>query len=338
MLNTISLPKKNDNNNNNNNSNNNNNNENFIEKNFNKMINNENIIYDEPNKEETENETFDELKKSFHLMENKIFINQNAKDDEQSKINNLNFNFNEITKKYSENIIQDDQKKILITLNKKLQKISLYDDKNNLIGFFTIFHIAKYLGNIYDSKKQFLKDIDDKIYFQAKIIIKKFLFKLRYNKMDKYSDIIINDYTKSGFMGDIELLMNLNKLLFKYLKNQMQNDLSNVDSNNKIKIECNIKKFIFILLNYTLKLISIASNNLNDNSNPKLKETLMKYSIGIVYRINLFVQDQLKIINNKNNNIKIALETNVKIKTILKDKLDSLIGEIKNQNNLIKNK
>lgn len=318
MLNTIPFKKKN------------NTEENFIEKNFKKLVGGENVVEEEIKENNicTENE----IAKSFHSMETKIFSGQDNSTKDSFKIEN--FNFDEITKKYSENVIFDDQKKIMISINKKLQKISLYDDKNNLLGFFTIFHIVKYLGNVHDTKKQFLKDIDDKIYIQAKTIIKKFLFKLRYNKIDKYTDIILYDYTKSGFMGDIELLININKLLFHYLINHMQNDLLNVESNNRIKIEQNIKKFIFLLLNYTLKLISIVSNQIkNNNNNSQLKENLTKYSIEIVYKINLFVQDQLKIINNRNNNIKIALDTNVKIKTLLNKKLEELI-----KNNSVKKK
>ena len=232
-----------------------------------------------------------------------------------------------------ESIISDNNnKKLMVTINDKLMKISVFDDKNNLIGYFTIEHIIKYLGNIYDTKQQFLKDIDPDTYKKAKELIKRMIFKLNYNKKDKYTDIILYDYTKSGFMGDVELLVKLNDLLYKYQTQHLQNYLSKVEIHDRVKIEQNIRKFIFILLNYTLKLISVISDKIKDNTDKKdLKEKLLNYSISTNYKINLFVQEQLKIIHNQNKVVKDALDTNLKIKQEIKNNLDQLIKNIQSQ-------
>lgn len=279
---------------------------------------------------------------SFHSMENNIFTNitnpANALNNSDRKVGSDafkidNFNLDEITQKYSDDeiirSINNNEKKLLISINDKLNKISVFDEKNLAIGYFTISHIAKYLGDLYDIKKQFLNDLDIQVYQKSKELIKMLIFKLKYNKVNKYIDIVLYDYTISGFMGDIELLIKLNNILYKYQKEEMHADLSKVDLPYRIKIEQNIKKFIFMLLSYTLQLISIMSDKVKDE---KLKENLINYSVGVVYRINLFVQEQLKVINNNNNNVSELLKKNLEIKHELKDKLDILIEHIRSNN------
>ena len=305
---------------------------------------------------ETNEPSDNEIIKSFHSMENMIFQNIMNNVPEKKTFEIDNFNLEEITKKFSDDEIKrnildiNNNKQLLITINTKLNKFSVYNDQQNLIGFFTINHIIKYLGNFYDDKQQFLPDIDITIFKKSKELIKMLIFKLKYNKKTKYSDIVIHDYGKSGFMGDIELLIKLNNGLHNYLNQNIQNDLAKIDTANKIKIEVNIKKFIFILLNYTLKIISIASEQLqnnkeisdncetSNNSKNELKERLINYSIGTVYRINLFVQEQFKVIDKQNNSINKTLNENIKIKYELKDKIDLLTQNIQNTQNNQKNK
>jgi hypothetical protein len=257
-----------------------------------------------------------EVSKSFHLLGANIFNHLHPQPTQDIKINN--FNLDEITKKYPEKIEPTDRK-LMVTFN--LHRTSFYDQNGSFLGSFTVSHIIKYLGNIYDSKKQFLKDIED--YTQGKICIKKFMFKLKYNKVDGYTDILIYDYTKSGFMGDIEVLINISQLLLKYLKYNLSNDLSHVDHKNRVKIEQNIKKFVFLFLNYILKLLSLCSDKIKDRNN-ELKEKIIMFSVEIVSQINLFVFGELKIMDQKNSHLKKCLEINTKIKKILNKKIDQL--------------
>ena len=284
--------------------------------------------------EKTIHEDFDRMSD----MRNKnIFSFNENKDNEQPNVRMTGGDFT-LTKFPDEETrasiidIIDENKKLMITVNEKLGKISVYDDNNNLIGYFTIDHIIKYLGDIYDTKQQFLKDINQDVFKKAKDLIKKLIFKLNYNKKDKYADIILYDYTKSGFMGDVEILVRLNNLLHKYQVENMQNDLSKLDTHNRVKIEQNIRKFIFIMLNYTLKLISIIGDKIKDNAEKtELKEKLLNYSINTNYKINLFVQEQLKIINKQNKVIKDTLDMNLNIKKEIKVNLDKLIKSIQSQ-------
>lgn len=266
--------------------------------------------------------------------ENKIFeTNDIYLADEIYHIDN--FNFNEIIKKsQNENKINDifDNKKLFISINEKLGKICIFDNNNNL-GFFTVQHIIKYLSHIYDTKNQFMKHITDNNFIKAKELIKIFIFKLQYNKQYKNYDIILKDYKSSGFMGNIELLIKLNNLLYNYQLEELNNDLLNVNLDNKIKIEQNIKKFIYILLNYTHKLLSIISEQIkNKQNNEELKEMIINYSISIVSRINLFVQEQLKVINDQNTYILKSINISKNLKKNIITKLNLLLTNLNKSN------
>jgi hypothetical protein len=322
MLNTIPIKNKNNNNNHNNL---------IMHQPSEKTIAEETIIDEGIRKieEKTFNDNFDQNnnnnKNIFSFDDNK----ENRDEEVKININGGDFGLGKNQNEEVRANFMNDDKKIMVTINEKSRKISIFDEKGNQLGYFTIEHIIKYLGDIYDTKQQFLKDIEPETFKQSKALIKKMIFKLNYNKKDKYADIILYDYTKSGFMGDVELLVKSNDLLFKYQAENMQTDLSKVDNHDRAKIEQNIRKFIFVLLNYTLRLISVISEKIKDNPDKKeLKEQLLKYSININYKINLFVQEQLKIINNQNKVIKESLDMNLNIKKEIKNDLDKLIKKI----------
>lgn len=282
--------------------------------------------------EKTADYQFDnDIIKSFHSMESKIFSNMGTENETnpQNEQVRKDFNLNEITQKYSDeeyskNIFNKD-KKLLISINKKLNQFSVFTENNEPIGYFNVLHIIKYLGDVYDTKKQFLREVDDKSFQKAKELVKVLIFKIKYNPENKYTDIVLLNYTQSGFLGDVDLLIKLNDQLYKY-QERLHSDLAKVDMDNRIKIELNIKKFIFILLNYTLQLISIISEKIKDKEDKRaLKEKLVNYSIAIVYRINIFVQEQLKIIDKQNKSIKESINMNMEMKKDLDEKLNKIM-------------
>lgn len=245
-----------------------------------------------------------------------------------------NFNLNIPINKEKQILDINDEKQLMVSINEDLSKITVCDEKGQPLGFITVHHIAKYLGDIYDTKQQFLTDLDKEVFNKSKTLIKKLIFKLNYNKKDKYADIMLLDHKKSGFMGDIELLIKLNNILDNYYKNRLQSDLAPVESHNKVKIEQNINKFTFLMINYSLGIISYISEMIkNDHSEQKnaLKQQLLKYAIGLNYRLNLFVQTQLKFIHNQNKKIQESLDTNLKIKKVIMERLDSGIKNIKTE-------
>lgn len=260
--------------------------------------------------------------KPFHEQFNNIGNKPEIKKLISSNVNDNNLNNN----------LDNNHDKIMISFSKKLKKFTIYDNNKNVIGYFTTSHIIKYLGKVYDTDRQFMNDINLETFKKAKELIKLYVFKIDYNKKNKKSDIIIHDYTESGLMGDISLLIELNNLLIEYQEKELYRDLANVNEHNKVKIEQNIKKFIYLLLNYTIKLIFIISEKIKDS--PKmtdLKNVLLKYAITCSHRINLFVQEQLSVIYVCDKEIKKAYVTNMEIKNIIKNKLEDITKNVVNE-------
>jgi hypothetical protein len=109
----------------------------------------------------------------------------------------------------------------------------------------------------------------------------------------------------------------------------MYNDLASVNDSSKIKIEQNIKKCIYLLLNYTIKLIFIISEKIKYSKDcDELKNILLKYAIACSHRINLFVQEQLSVLYVCDKEIKKAYLVNMEIKNVIKKKLEVLTKEI----------
>lgn len=249
----------------------------------------------------------------------KVFIEKNeiVKDD------NI---INDVERKINENM---DSVKIGISFSNKNKRFIIHES-NNTNGPIYLHSIIKYLANAYDTEKQFMKNINVEEYEKSKVLIKKYIFNLQYNKKTTKSDIVIIEYTESGFMGDIYMLNRLNDLLFEYQKNELNNDLMAITNvHDRIKIEQNIKKFIYLLLNYTIRLIFIISEKIKFNKEMEPhKLSLLNYAIICSNRINIFVQEQLAVIYVCDKEIKKAYVTNMEIKNIIKSKLENITKEV----------
>lgn len=238
------------------------------------------------------------------------------------------FDLNNVINKY---IDKDEMREIFngdrkLLVSYKEGKFSVFTENNKPIGYFLVSHIVKYLSEGYDMEGNFLKGENEDSYRKGKEIIKLLVFKLKYNKKTGYCCVELSDYKKSGFMADLDLLVLLNGELSKYYEDEMGNDLLKVSVEYRGKIEQNIKKFVFIILNYTVKSIAVVSQELREGNKEKLKKRLLDYSIVLVYRLNIFVQEQLKIIHNQNKNIKLALDENLEIRKKLDEKINILIS------------
>lgn len=198
-------------------------------------------------------------------------------------------------------------------------KFIFYESINKtLYGSFSIDQLIKYIGS------QQLKEFNDAttdIGF-SESIIKKFIGDV---SVDPDTDkIIINlkSPLESPLMGNINILININNKIFFYENNKLDNDLGKInDPTDRKKIKRIIKQFIYALLTHTLKVISTISNEIKDKNKPELKNNLLKYSVGITYRLSAFVKDhidsQMMTVDKLNNN----LEKLIKIRQSIDDKL-----------------
>ena len=134
-------------------------------------------------------------------------------------------------------------------------------------------------------------------------------------------------------MGNIDLLIKLNNLFYSYEKNDLINDLNSIQ-NEKIQytLKLSLKQFIYLMINHTLKIIAIATD---DNVEQSMKEKLLKYSVALTYRINSFMKEHLENYNKQYKSLYNNLEKITKMKKILNTKIDTLEHKINKQNELI---
>jgi hypothetical protein len=182
---------------------------------------------------------------------------------------------------------------------------NIYNYRNNLLGSFSIKQIIKYLIINSGINTNFMINVDIK---EENDLINRLIGYVKQNIKDNNSEIVIRSYMDSPLMGNIEILINLNNLLYKYEKHQLDNDLLQVEQlTDRTKIKNIIKRFIYMLLQHTLKIICLISDQIKGDSSKKdLALNLMKQSMNINYRISLyikhFLENNIENINNLNEN------------------------------------
>lgn len=214
------------------------------------------------------------------------------------------------------------------------KKFIFKDKSNNFIGSFTVLELVRYIGSPYDIEKKFMRHIDDTSYNNAKPVIKNFVGYPEVNKNTKTVNLILLDYERSPFMGDIEMLIKLNTDISTFEQMELDNELKYVDEKYRDKIKASIRNFIYQLLNYTLKLISIISSQMKDSV---LKSNLLEYSVAIVYRISQYVQEQYVIIHNQIHGLHKTLNNAVKLRQIIDNKINKISDHILKQSTQLDN-
>jgi len=243
----------------------------------------------------------------------------------------INMN-NDIASKFDIDKIKSND--IYVGFSKNKKKFIFKDEYDKYMGSFNINNLIKYFGSVYDTNDQFITNVNDIDYQNGIQIIEKFIGKVNYNKQLRVADIVIFSPTESPFMGNIKMLMILNDLLYEFENNKLQNELSNVNIKIRPKIERIIKQFIYTLHNNTIRIISIVSNSIKD-SNIAIKSNLINNSIKLMYRITNFVQDQMKIVMDKNKNIEEMQMISLKLNKLVITKYDNILNEINKQKKYI---
>jgi hypothetical protein len=227
-------------------------------------------------------------------------------------------------------------KKIYLRFDASNQKFSFFDVHSRNLGSFRVEHLIKYIASFYDVKRQFLNFVDPTAYQQAKILIKTYVGYPEINKKIKFCQINLHDVQQSPFMGDVEMLVRLNDLLYNFEKTSLDRELNYVDAKYKPHIKRVVKQLIYMLLNYTIKLIAYISEEIvHRTDKDRLKEQLVKYSVGISYRISIFVQEQLGVINKRNGEMEKLIDDNRQLRKFVTKKMDALVNQLSIQNSLM---
>ena len=240
---------------------------------------------------------------------------------------------NDENKTFIQNTLQNSMN---LHVSYKNDKFTFHDhEKDTYIGSFTIDHMIKYFGSIYDKSNKFMSHVVPIDFNNAKVLIEKFIGKIQYSPHTKSANIIIFNETESPFMGNIERLIHIIKSLYVFEDNRLSHELAHVDDKVRHKIEQSVKQFIYIMSNYILRSISLKSNSIKSSSK---KKAVVGCSMTIIRRIIEFIQSQMINVMKKNKDIEKLRQLSIKLQDNLVKKHDTLISLIKEQNKLLKNK
>lgn len=189
----------------------------------------------------------------------------------------------------------------------------LFHDQNEIyMGQFSIEDIILYVSQF--NSQADIPDEQDKLDERNKRLIELAICKkvdITQNKIE----LCVN----SPFMNDIEILMILNKYFKRFEETSIQKYSSN---EKKIKV---IRNLIYAVITHTINTITIISKQIKHSDNEKLKNKLMKYSIGLVYRLTQYLNASIIQTESKFGDIFNAVE---KLK-VVEEKLESKVNEIK---------
>ncbi len=271
-----------------------------------------------------------------NFIELKNNSNQNKKDSlVQKSIENINDNeYNEL--EYEKNNIQKLNKfttgNLILVYDENDHKFTFYNSNKSILGSFNFKQIIKYIGKQIDPL--FYSNIESGY---SEELIKSMLSEILIDPITGKINIILKSHLESPFMGNLDLLIRLNNLFYTYEIKELLLDISTIQNEKfQYNLKLSIKQFIYLLINHTLKIIAIASDELKDDKNNEaMKYKLLKYSVALTYRISNFMKEHLDNYNNQYKNLYNQLQKLVGIKNTINNKINDLEDKISKQNNLI---
>ncbi len=222
------------------------------------------------------------------------------------------------------NIINQSKDTIIVEHNKEKNEFVLKDSNKQFIGSFYVLQIFKYIN----------EDIDNYLVGTnigtSKELINKYIYSKEKDPEGKY-DLI--SYLDSPFTGNIDLIAQLYSDIIK-LEDDLNKELldKKIEIAEKIKIRNN--KFIYNLLARIIKLSNTLVDQINSNPeqhNKTVKDNLIRYSAGSVYKISQMIKDDITIKSLQLKNVKDDLSKLIKIQESMGIKMDGLQQTIDTQ-------
>jgi hypothetical protein len=288
---------------------------------------------------EYNNDDDEEAKNNFQSIKEKVKtapIYHNTNDLVQRELSQIN------NKELEEIEMENNKFKQLDNMKDSANLIAIYDEAENrftfynsnksILGSFNFRQIVKYIG----------KQIDPTFYNfvesgYSEELIKTMIGEVLIDPITGKINIILKSHLDSPFMGNLDLLIKLNNSFFKYESTELMNDIALVN-NEKLQynMKISIKQFIYLLINHTLKIVSIASEDIkNDPTQSEMKNKLLKYSVALTYRISNFMKEHIDNYNVQYKKLYGNLEKIINMKKIINNKVNNLEEKITKQNNLI---
>ena len=197
-------------------------------------------------------------------------------------------------------------------------------NRDNIIGTFTCGQIFKYLNQDIDN---FLLDIT---LGTSLDIITKYLCKLNDD------EIILISHTESPITGNIDILVKLYKDLYEYEQNKITIELEKINEEIREQTRFKNREFIYTILLQIIKLFSSYTSS-NVNINQQVKDLIMKYTIGAVYKISVMVKDDVDYNLTYIKNLTVDMENLNKIRNNMQLQINNFKEALEIENSKIDN-
>ena len=232
------------------------------------------------------------------------------------------------------NNLNPNSSNLILVFDENESKFTFYNSNKSILGSFNFKQILKYIGKQIDSSFYSFVDLG-----YSDELIKSMVGEVLIDPITGKNNIVLKSHLESPFMGNLDLLIRLNNLFYSYETKELINDLSIIkDEKTQYKLKLAIKQFIYLLINHTLKIIAIATEEIKDDPKQEvMKQKLLKYSVALTYRISGFMKEHLENYNNQYKSLYTQLEKLISMKKTINDKIEKLEEKIGKQNDLIFN-
>jgi len=192
-------------------------------------------------------------------------------------------------------------------------------NQNTTIGSFTSGQVFKYINPDIDN---FLLDVTLGTSID---IITKYLCKL------EDGEIILIPHTESPITGNIDILVKLYKDLYDYEQNKLSLE---IDLPEQTRFRN--REFIYMILLQIIKLFSAyTTSNLQITQN--VKDLIMKYTIGAVYKLSVMVKDDIDYNLSHIKNLTEDMSNLNKVRKNMQSQIDAISNAIQTENTKIDN-
>lgn len=181
------------------------------------------------------------------------------------------------------NIVGEQNNSIIVEHDKIKNEFTFKNANNQLIGGFSVLQLFKFINNDEDT---FLVDIN---IGTSDTIIMKYIYNPSLDIEKKY-DLI--SHIDSPFTSNIELLVKLYTDIIK-LEEKMNEEILKKSRNVAENIKERNNKFIHNILIRILKLANTLIDHVKTDQ--QKRESLIRYSVGVVYKLSTMTQDELLI-------------------------------------------
>lgn len=225
------------------------------------------------------------------------------------------------------NVQQSNADVIIVETDYKNRRFLFYDKQKDFLGSFTIREFIKYITAWIDGK--FIGDINSDA---SEYVIEKYICEVK-NTQDNYlPDVKLRSYFESPFMGNIEVLIKFYNFIHEYETKYMTNDLQGIQETSINRITDVINMVMYVYSSHMLKIIATITSKYCESGDKKIRDSLLQYSVGIMYRLSGYVKNEISQKINKFNKLQndvVAVENE---KNSILNRLDLMQRSIDKQN------